>query len=166
MTTTPEALFAYLDTLGVAHATIEHPPFFTVEDGRAWHDRIPGLHCKNLFLRDRDGKFWLALMPGDKRAKLGLLEKRLRCARLSFGKPEQLMDILGVTPGSVTPFALMNDADRRLTVIVDTDIVAAETVNFHPLHNAASTTLRTTDLLLFIRSLGHEPIIADCGEGV
>ena len=164
MTITPEALFAYLDRLGLAHATTAHPPFFTVEDGRDWHDRIPGLHCKNLFLRDRDGKFWLVLMPGDKRAKLGLLERRIRCARLSFGKPEQLLEILGVTPGSVTPFALMNDVERRLTVIVDTDLVAAETVNFHPLHNAASTTLRSADLMTFIRSLGYEPVIANCGD--
>ena len=153
MPATPEQLFAYLDHLGIAHSTVEHPPLFTVEDGRAWHGRIPGLHCKNLFLKDRDGRCWLVLMPGDKRAMLGLLEKRLCCARLSFGKPELLMEVMGLTPGSVTPFGLMNDAARRLSVIVDTDLTAAEFVNFHPLHNGASTTLRSADLLGFIRSL-------------
>ncbi len=163
MTTTPDILFAYLDSLGIEHSTVEHPPLFTVEDGRAWHDRIPGLHCKNLFLKDRDGKFWLVLMPGDKRAMLGLVEKRLRCARLSFGKPEMLMEIMGLTPGSVTPFGLMNDMARRLAVIVDTDLLASELVNFHPLHNAASTTLRSADLMRFIRSLGFEPVVLNCG---
>jgi Ala-tRNA(Pro) deacylase len=164
MTTTPEQLFAYLDSLGVEHSTIEHPPIFTVEDGRAWHDRIPGLHCKNLFLKDREGKFWLVLMPGDKRAMLNLVEKRIGSARLSFGKPDRLMDIMGLTPGSVTPFGLMNDQARALTVLVDEDLLKSEWVNFHPLHNAASTTLRSRDLMTFIRSLGHEPIVLNCGE--
>ncbi len=165
MAASPEKLFAYLDGLGIAHSTVEHPPLFTVEDGRAWHGRIPGLHCKNLFLKGRDGKLWLVLMPGDKRAMLGLLEKRLRCARLSFGKPELMMEVMGLTPGSVTPFGLMNDGERALTVIADTDLLAAELVNFHPLHNGASTTLRSADLMRFIRSLGFEPLALNCGEG-
>ena len=164
-TATPESLFALLDRLGIEHSTVAHPPLFTVEDGREWHDRIPGLHCKNLFLKDRDGKFWLILMPGDKRAILGLVEKRLGCARLSFGKPEPLLEIMGLTPGSVTPFGLMNDMARRLNVIVDIDLLAAEFVNFHPLHNSASTTLRSIDLMKFIRSLGFEPMAMNCGEG-
>ncbi len=164
MSATPESLFTCLDRLGIVHSTVEHPPLFTVEAGRDWRDRVPGLHCKNLFLKARDGKFFLALMPGDKRATLGLVEKRLGCARLSFGKPDTLMDIMGLTPGSVTPFGLLNDTARRLTVLVDTDLAAAEMVNFHPLHNSASTTLRTADLTKFIRSLGYEPVIVNCGE--
>lgn len=166
MPVTPADLFAYLDSLGIEHSTVEHPPLFTVEDGRAWHGRIPGLHCKNLFLKDRDGRFWLVLMPGDKRAMLGLVEKRVGSARLSFGKPELLMEIMGLTPGSVTPFGLMNDAAaKRLTVIVDDDLVKSEWVNFHPLHNAASTSLRAADLMKFIRALGYAPLVVNCGEG-
>ncbi len=164
MTTTPGQLFAFLDRLGIAHSTVSHPPLFTVEDGRDWRDKIPGLHCKNLFLKDRDGRFWLVLMPADKRARLGLVEKRVGAARLSFGKPEALLDIMGLTPGAVTPFGLMNDRARRLSVIVDVDLMAAEWVNFHPLHNAASTTLRPADLMTFIASLGFEPQTVDCGE--
>ena len=164
-TATPEILFDYLDHLGIEHSTVEHPPLFTVEDGREWHGRIPGLHYKNLFLKDRDGKFWLVLMPGDKRAMLGLVEKRVGCARLSFGKPEKLLEIMGLTPGSVTPFGLMNDMARRLNVIVDVDLLAAEFVNFHPLHNSASTTLRSADLMKFIGALGFSPITLNCGEG-
>lgn len=165
MSATPEDLFARLDALGIEHSTVGHPPLFTVEDGREWHDRIPGLHCKNLFLKGRDGRLWLVLMPGDKRAMLGLVEKRLGSARLSFGKPDLLMETMGLAPGSVTPFGLLNDHERRLTVIVDTDLLAAERVNFHPLHNAASTTLRSADLMRFIRSLGYEPLTLDCGDG-
>src|SRR5271156_2051816 len=101
MSTTPERLFAFFDELGIAHSTLEHPPFFTVEEGRAWHDKIPGLHCKNLFLKDKKHKIWLIVMPGDKRADINCLEKRIHAARLSFGKPELLQEVLGLTPGSV-----------------------------------------------------------------
>lgn len=163
MPATPEDLFAYLDQLGIAHATMTHPPIFTVEEGRAWHDIIPGLHCKNLFLKDRAGKIWLAVMPGGKRADLNRLEKRIQAARLSFGRPELLLEVLGLTPGSVTPFGLINDQARRVTVVVDEDLLKSEQVNFHPLHNAASTTLRSADLVRFMRALGHEPLIVDCG---
>ena len=163
MPATPEELFAFLDRLEIVHSTITHPPLFTVEDGRAWHDKIPGLHCKNLFLKDKRDKIWLALMPGDKRADLNRLEKRIKAARLSFGKPDLLLDVLGLTPGSVTPFGLLNDAARRVTVIVDEDIPHSEWINFHPLHNAASTTLRSADLLRFIRALGYDPILVNCG---
>jgi Ala-tRNA(Pro) deacylase len=163
MSVTPAELFSYLKRLGIEHGTVEHPPIFTVEEGRAWHDKIPGLHCKNLFLKDKRGQVWLAVMPGDKRADLNRLEKRLRAARLSFARPDLLLEVLGLTPGSVTPFGLMNDTGRRVTVIVDEDLPNSEWVNFHPLHNAASTTLRSADLLRFIRSLGYEPRIVDCG---
>jgi Ala-tRNA(Pro) deacylase len=163
MTATPGDLFAFLDQLGVEHSTMTHPPIFTVEEGRDWHDKIPGLHCKNLFLKDKKDKIWLAVTPGDKRADLNRLEKRVRAARLSFGKPELLQEVLGLTPGSVTPFGLINDKTRRVTVIVDEDLPRSEWVNFHPLHNAASTTLRSADLLRFIRALGYDPLIVDCG---
>src|SRR5690349_21441506 len=104
MPATEAQLFAFLDKLGIAHSTVEHPALFTVEDGRDWHDKIPGLHCKNLFLKDRKDKIWLAVMPGDKRADLNRLEKRLSAPRFSFGKPELLAEVLKLTPGSVTPF--------------------------------------------------------------
>jgi Ala-tRNA(Pro) deacylase len=163
---TPEQLFALLDRLQIEHSTVEHPPFFTVEEGRDWHHKIPGLHCKNLFLKDEKGRFWLALLPAGKRADLNALRKRLGAPRFSFGSAELLQSVLGLTPGSVTPFGLMNDRERMVTVIVDEDILAAEWVNFHPLHNAASTTLRSAGLMAFIKALGYEPSIADCGPGL
>jgi len=159
----PEQLFEIFDRLNIQHSTVYHPAIFTVEEGRDWHDKIPGLHCKNLFMKDKKGKIWLAVMPGDKRADLGKLEKRVGAARLSFGKPELLFEVLGVTPGSVTPFAIANDIEKRATVILDSDMLKSDMVNFHPLVNTASTTLRTDDLVKFIKEMGHNPVIVDCG---
>lgn len=156
-------LFALLDKLGVVHSTIEHRPLFTVEDGRDLHHKIPGMHCKNLFLKDKKDKLWLVVMPGDKRAHLTRLEKVIGAARLSFGKPELLKEIMGIEPGSVTPFALINDHSRRVTVVLDKDMMAAPLVNFHPLRNTASTTLSAADLLKFIKHLAYSPLPADCG---
>lgn len=158
-----KALFEFLDGLGVAHSTVEHLPLFTVDDGRDLHDSIPGMHCKSLFLKDKKEKIWLVVMPGDKRARLNELEKRVGAARFSFGKAELLLEILGVTPGAVTPFALMNDVQKRVTVVLDADMMGAEFVNFHPLRNNASTTLKAIDLLRFIKALGYEPLVKNCG---
>lgn len=159
MPATSTDLFAMFDRLGIEHSTIEHPPFFTVAQGRPWHDRIPGLHGKNLFLKDRKGGIWLVVMPAEKRADLGQLEKVLGAPRFSFARPDLLQEVLALTPGSVTPFGLINDRQRRVAVILDEAMLESEWVNFHPLHNAASTTLRSSDLLRFIRALGYEPKI-------
>jgi Ala-tRNA(Pro) deacylase len=163
---TPDELFALLDRLGIEHSTVEHPPIFTVEEGRPWHDKIPGVHCKNLFIKDRKGGIWLVVMPADKRADLARLEKVLAAPRFSFGRPELLQEVLELTPGSVTPFGLINDRQRRVSVVLDQEMLDAEWVNFHPLHNAASTTLRSAGLLRFVRALGYEPIIVRLPEPV
>jgi len=159
-------LFALFDSLGISHSTVEHRPLFTVEDGRDLHHTIAGLHCKNLFMKDKKGKLWLIVMPGDKRAQITQLEKTIGSARLSFGKPDLLMEVLGIAPGSVTPFALINDTARRVTVVLDTDMMKADLVNFHPLRNNASTTLSAADLLKFIKALSYTPVLADCGPWV
>jgi Ala-tRNA(Pro) deacylase len=164
MPATPEDLFAFLDSLGIAHSTVSHPPFFTVEEGRPWHDQIPGLHCKNLFIKDKKGGIWHVVLPADKRADLNALEKQLGAPRFSFAKPEILMEVLQLTPGSVTPFGLINDTARRVTVVLDQDMLASETVNYHPLRNDASTTLRATDLVTFVRALGYQPVIIQIPE--
>jgi Ala-tRNA(Pro) deacylase len=162
---TAEQLFTYLDELGIEHQTTEHPPVFTVEEASQWHHKIPGAHCKNLFLKDKKGKLWLVVMPSEKRADLGRIAERAGTVKFSFGNPQLLEEVLGITPGSVTPFALMNDAQKRVTVILDRDMLANEQVNYHPLHNAASTTVKSADLLKFIGALGYEPILIDCGQG-
>jgi Ala-tRNA(Pro) deacylase len=164
MPATPADLFALFDRLGIEHSTIEHPPFFTVEEARPWHDEIPGLHCKNLFIKDRKGGIWLVVLPADKRADLGRLEKALGAPRFSFARPEVLEEVLALTPGSVTPFGLINDTRRRTMVVLDQDMLDAEWVNFHPLHNAASTTLRSADVLRFVRALGYDPVLLQVPE--
>lgn len=156
-------LFDFLDHLGIAHSTIEHAPVFTVEDGREWKHEIPGLHCKNLFMKDAKGRILLAVLPGDKRADIKGIERKAGVARLSFGKPELLKDVLGVEPGSVTPFALVNDVGRRVSVILDADMMKADLVNYHPLRNDASTTIHADDLMKFVKALGYEPMVFDCG---
>ena len=161
-----EDLFALLDSLGIAHSTVSHPPFFTVEEGRPWHDRIPGLHCKNLFIKDRKGGIWHVVLPADKRADLGALEKALGAPRFSFARPEVLLEVLQLTPGSVTPFGLINDTVRRVTVVLDADMLQSEQVNFHPLRNDASTTIRAEDLVKFVRALGYTPVIISIPERV
>lgn len=161
-----EQLFSLFDQLDIKHQTIEHPPLFTVEQGRDWHHKIPGLHCKNLFLKDKKGNIWLVVMPGDKRAHLSYLEKTLGAGKLSFAKPELLMEIMGIAPGSVTPFALINDAARRTSVVLDSDMMQAPLVNFHPLRNDASTAVTSADLLKFIKHLGYAPVIVNCGEWI
>jgi Ala-tRNA(Pro) deacylase len=161
---TPDELFALLDQWGIEHSTVEHPPIFTVAEGRHWLDKIPGLHCKNLFIKDRKGGIWLVVMPADKRADLRRLEKAVVAPRFSFAQPELLQEVLELTPGSVTPFGLINDRRRRVTVILDQEMLDAEWVNVHPLHNAASTTLRAADLLRFVRRLGYDPIIVRLPE--
>lgn len=159
MAATPDDLFAFFDKLGIEHSTVEHPPFFTVDEGRPWHDKIPGLHCKNLFIKDRKGGIWLVVLPADKRADLARLEKLLSAPRFSFARPEILQELMELTPGSVTPFGLINDTQRRITVVLDEEMLDSERVNFHPLHNAASTTLKSADLVRFVRALGYQPTI-------
>jgi Ala-tRNA(Pro) deacylase len=165
MPATPEQLFAFFDSLGIAHETIEHSPFFTVEDGKGLWNKIPGLHCKNLFLKDKKDKIWLVVMPGEARADIKRIAKNIGAANPSFGKPELLMEVMGLIPGAVTPFGLMNDAQKRVTVVLDRTMLESERVNYHPLRNTASTVIKSADLVRFIRALDYEPIIVDCGAG-
>lgn len=166
MPATAAHLYSRFNELGIAYETIEHPPFFTVEEGRAWHAKIPGLHCKNLFLKDKKGGLWLVVMPGEKRADLARIARETGAVKFSFGSAETLQNTLGITPGSVTPFALINDLERKVRVVLDKDMMQAELVNYHPLENTASTTLRASDLMKFIRALGYDPSVIDCGQEV
>jgi Ala-tRNA(Pro) deacylase len=164
MPASTDELFALFDQLGIAHETVEHPAIFTVEEGRDWHDKIPGLHCKNFFMEDKKGEVWLVTLPADKRGDIGRIQKSAGAAKLSFGKPDLMEEVLGITPGSVTPFALINDKSHRCHVILDTDMMQSELANYHPLRNTASTCIKSADLLKFIRHLGFEALIFDCGK--
>jgi Ala-tRNA(Pro) deacylase len=130
---------------------------FTVAESSKLERELPGGHTKNLFLKDRKGSLFLVVALGRAHIDLKSLHKTLGCDRLSFGKPELLMEVLGVPPGSVTPFALINDTAHRVTVILDADMMRHERLNYHPLENTATTNIARADLIAFIRACGHEP---------
>ncbi len=154
-------LFAYLDAQNIAHATTEHAAVFTVEEGQAIKADLPGGHTKNLFLKSKDGTLFLVCALGDTKISINHLHKKLGCKRLSFGKPELLEETLGMKPGSVCLFALLNDQENRVQLILDKAIFSYDLVNFHPLENTATTAIATADMEVFARSTGHEPIIID-----
>lgn len=164
---TPKAtradLFARFDALGLAHRTVDHPAFFTVEDGRAFKADMPGGHSKNLFLKDKKGVLTLATAHAETRVDLVGLGKAIGAkGRLSFGKPELMAETLGVIPGAVTPFALINPSASALSrVILDQALMEADPVWFHPLENTASTAISPGDLVSFLKSCGFAPEILD-----
>lgn len=158
MSARPEDLFARLDALGIRHLTHRHRPVFTVDEGRDLKAAIPGGHTKNLFVKDKKGAIFLICAISDTAIDLNATAKALGAGRFSFGSPERLMQHLGVEPGSVTLFALINDPDRAVTLVLDEALFAHDPVNFHPLKNDATTAISPADMLKFVRALGREPI--------
>lgn len=161
MTTDRAQLLRRLDELGIAHTTFEHPPVYTVEEAARHTGHLPGGHCKNLFLKDRKGGLWLLVCLNDRRIDINRLAKVLGCPRLSFGRPDLLEEVLDVAPGGVTPFALINDRDHRVQPLLDQAMLGCEQLNYHPLTNAATTTIAGTDLPRFIEACGHQPRVLD-----
>lgn len=157
--TSPEQLLAYLAGLGLEVATHAHPPVFTVEESRALRGDLPGAHCKNLFLKDKKGRFWLLVAREDTRVELNRLPAILGTARLSFAGADALWAKLGVRPGSVTPFALINDRPPQVGVVLEQRLLEEPLLNFHPLSNDKTTALTPEALSRFIASCGHQPRI-------
>jgi len=154
-------LFHRLAELDIPVTTTEHAPVFTVEEAQALRGAIPGGHCKNLFLKDKKGTLWLVVALEDAQIDLKSLHHKIGAARLSFGSAELLQQVLGVTPGSVTPFALINDRSNQVRVILDAQMMEHELLNYHPLLNDATTTIASKDLLRFIQACGHEPQVVE-----
>ena len=154
---TREQLFSALAGLGIETKTIDHPAVFTVAESDSVDIPLPGAHTKNLFLKDDKGALFLVVANSETRVDLKALSKKLGAGRFSFGKPELLMETLGVTPGSVTAFAVVNDTSNRVKIIVDDALMADGSINCHPLENTATTNIARDDLLRFIRETGHEP---------
>jgi Ala-tRNA(Pro) deacylase len=152
-------LFARLGALGIAHRTYEHIPVFTVEESEGVCADIPGAHTKNLFLKDNKGGLWLVVVRAQLRVDLKALSIALGSPRFSFGSAELLIETLGVTPGSVTPFALINDAEGKVRAVFDKDMMVMDPLNFHPLRNDRTTAIAADDLMTFARGTGHEPLV-------
>ena len=153
-------LFQLLDELQIAVTTVDHPPLFTVQESQALRGTIPGAHTKNLFLKDKKGRYFLLTVAEDAEVDLKSVHKVIGASgRVSFGSSERLMELLGVSPGSVTVFGLINDDDGAVTIVLDATLMENATINAHPLSNDATTSIARDDLLRFIRETGHEPLI-------
>lgn len=160
MPATPKDLFDLLERLAIAVVTHEHEAFFTVEDGREVKDRIPGGHTKNLFVKDKKDNYFLIVAEGDARIPMNAVHTRIGArSRLSFANAERLMQFLGVEPGSVTAFAVMNDVDKRVRIVIDESLLAHDPINCHPLTNTMTTTISREDLLRFLDHVDHDPLI-------
>ncbi len=161
MAAKPEHLFERLDTLGIKTKTHTHPPLYTVEDSKARRGDIGGGHCKNLFLKDNKGTLWLVVTLEDRTIDMKALRRDIGSGHLSFGKPGLLSEVLGVDPGSVSPFALINDSEKKVNVILDKQMMKMEMLNYHPLINTQTTQITPQGLLAFIQSCGHLPRTID-----
>jgi len=160
MRTTPADLFARLDALGIKSTTVEHVAVFTVAESQFIKNAIPGGHTKNLFLKDKKGRIFLVTAQAETQIDLKRLHETIGASgRLSFGSAELLGEVLGVEPGAVTPLALVNDVDGRVSFVLDETLTTYDVINVHPLVNTMTTSMAAGDLLAFLHATGHEPRI-------
>lgn len=164
--TTKSECLAWLEARGIAHETREHDALHTVEEAQAARKNWPeaarsGAFCKNLFLKDKKGRLFLIVTLETRELKLNRLAKPIGSARLSFGNAGLLWQVLGVRPGSVTPFSLLNDTQARVSVVLDAPMLAHERLHYHPLENTATTGISRADFMAFLAETGHEPLILD-----
>lgn len=159
---TPEQLLQRLEAMGIPHTTYRHAPVFTVEESQKLKGDLPGAHTKNLFVRDKKGTMWLLVALYDREVDLLALAKSLGVSgRFSFGSSDRLMRYLGVTAGSVTPFALINDHGGAVRVALDAGLREHDLWNAHPLDNAMTTAVRAEDMLRFLEAVDHPPVWVD-----
>ena len=156
-----QACLNALTQMGIAYENHDHAPVFTVDEGRDIKARLPGGHTKNLFLKSKDGQFVLVCALGDTAISVNQLHKRLGTKRLSFGKPEDMERLLGVTPGSVSLFGIMNDKGGEVRLVIDGALASCDIVNFHPLLNDATTAISSKDMMRFAEATGHHPTVID-----
>ncbi len=163
MPASPEDLFAFLDELTISTTTVTHPPLHTVEESKALRGDLPGAHIKNLFLKDKKGRLFLLTCLENRTVDMKSMHKVLSSARLSFGKPDLLWETLGVRPGAVTPFSLINDREneKKVTFALDAALKESDVIHAHPLHNEATTAISSDDLMKFIAACGHSALMMD-----
>jgi Ala-tRNA(Pro) deacylase len=158
-------LLSRLADLGIATTTRDHRPVFTVAEGDDVAAAIPGGHSKNLFLKDKKGRLFLISAEARATIDLKTVSPKIGASgRVSFAGPDLLMDLLGVIPGSVTPFGVVNDGDARVTVVLDAGLMRHPILNFHPLRNDATTSIGRDDLVRFLTATGHPPRIVAVAE--
>lgn len=156
---TSDELFAHLENLGIVAKTSTHPPLRTVEESKRLRGTLPGGHVKNLFLRDKRGRYWLLTTLEDSKIDLKWIAQRLDAGKFSFASADALRELLGIEPGAVSPLAAINDIGRKVTVVIDEALLAHDPLNVHPLRNDRTTTIASADLIRFLESCAHRPII-------
>jgi len=159
--TSPDSLMAKLDDLGINYELHHHEAVYTVEESNKVDANISGTHCRNLFLRDKKKKNFLVVLQNATDVDMKKLPAVIGSDRLSFGSADRLWEFLGVRPGSVCPFAIMNDKDHKVKILLDKSMMETEIVNYHPLLNTMTVSLKPADLLKFIETTGHEAHIVD-----
>lgn len=160
--TAPEELLEFLARNGIQTRSYEHAPVFTVEQSRQLRGDLPGGHCKSLFLKDKNHALWLVVALEHRSIELKSLRRQLGARKgLSFASPELLLEILGVEPGAVTPFAVINDRDSRVQVVLDRGMLELDPLNYHPLTNDRTTAISPADLRRFLSACDHEPMLVD-----
>ncbi len=156
---TQDRLYADLNALDIAYTVMEHEAVFTAEQSQRVDRDLPGSHTKNLFLKDAGGQFWLVTVPAQARIDLKALPSFIGSKRVSFGKAEDMERLLGVTPGSVTPLAAINDIGGDVQVVIEQSLAVADQINVHPLRNTATMTLASKGLVRVLASWGHDPLV-------
>lgn len=161
-----ERLLEFLNSNQLEYRKAEHPAVFTCEEAARWvPDELGGARTKNLFLRDRPGKrHFLVAVPPSKSVDLKALAQVIPCSKLSLGSPERLQRCLGVTPGSVTLMALLNDSEHQVELLLDRDLAEADSIRCHPLVNTATLVIEQQTLREFLKLTGHQPSVLDIPE--
>ena len=154
--TTPEKLLMLLDSLGITYVIHRHPPLRTVEDSKAHRDNMPGLHIKNLYLRDRKKQNFLFVAEEDRQIDMKSLNQKIGCDRLSFGSAERLFEMLGVRPGAVSPLTLINDPDQNVHLALDIALQTNGMIYAHPLVNDMTLGIEGPHLQQFFAYTGHK----------
>lgn len=159
--TSPQQLFDCFRELDIETRTVEHAPVFTVEEAKSVRDDLPGGHSKNLFLRNKKGEMWLVTCFEDRKIDLKALGTALGAGRISFGSADRLRTHLGVEPGAVTPFAVINDREAKVQFVLDQGMLNSDPLNFHPLVNSMTTAIAPADLIKFLEAQDHAPRLID-----
>jgi Ala-tRNA(Pro) deacylase len=162
---TPDELFEFLGELSVTVKTVTHPPLYTVADSQSLRGQLEGGHTKNLFVKDKKDSFFLLTVGEDAVVDLKTIHHIIGASgKVSFGKPEAMLELLGVTPGAVTAFGPINDTAQKVSVFLDADLMQQGVINCHPLVNTATTSIASSDLIKFLKATGHTPVITKLSQ--